>query len=172
MKIVYKFLYKIASKMPASDSKFNFGAKKMRAYFAKKFINKNSSSNINIDKNVLIDETLTIGYNSGIGINSRVGKNVTLGENVMIGPECLIYTENHNFKRTDIPMCKQGVSEVKPVSIGDDVWIGARVIILPGVTIGNGCIIGAGSVVTKDIPEYVVAAGNPAIVKKRRMENI
>jgi len=172
MKKTYKFLYKIASKMPASDSKFNFGAKKLRACFAKKFINKNSSGHINIDKNVCIDETLTIGYNSGIGINSRIGKNVTLGENVMIGPECLIYTENHNFGRTDIPMCKQGLSSIKPVSIGNDVWIGARVIILPGVTIGKGSIIGAGSVVTKDIPDYVVAVGNPAIVKKKRMENI
>ncbi|MDH3026960.1 DapH/DapD/GlmU-related protein [Gordonia alkanivorans] len=68
-------------------------------------------------------------------------------------------------------MIEQGYSARKPVVIGDDVWIGARVIILPGVTVGRGCVIGAGSVVAKDIPEYTIAAGNPCRVIRNREQN-
>lgn len=86
----------------------------------------------------------------------------------MMGPECYIYTRNHAFSRTDIPMREQGMQDFKPVTIGNDVWIGARVTILPGVKIGNGCIIGAGSVVTKDLPNFAIGGGNPARVLKYR----
>ena len=87
----------------------------------------------------------------------------------MIGPRCIIYTRNHAFERTDIPMFRQGMSETKPVVINDDVWIGARVTILPGVTVGKGAIIGAGSVVTKNIPEYAIVGGISAkVIKFRR----
>lgn len=172
MKKFFLVLYKIVSVLPLSDSKFSFGAKKIRALIAKGFINKESSFNINIDRKVDIDETLKIGDNSGIGKNSKIGSNVTIGNNVMIGPECLIYTVNHNTKRTDIPMVAQGNREPIPVIIEDDVWIGARAIILPGVTIKKGSIVGAGSVVTKNVPQYTIVAGNPAKIKKNRMEKI
>ena len=65
-------------------------------------------------------------------------------------------------------MCKQGSTEERPVVIGNDVWIGGRVIILPGVKIGDGAIVGAGSVVTRDVSEYDIVAGNPARVIKNR----
>ena len=77
----------------------------------------------------------------------------------MMGPEVYIYTQNHDFKRTDITMDKQGWSAEKPVVIEDDVWIGSRVTILPGVTIGEGSIIGASSVVTKSCPPYSIVVG-------------
>lgn len=77
-------------------------------------------------------------------------------------------TSSHNTARTDIPMNQQGHLEKKEVVIGDDVWIGRRVIILPGIKIGNGVIIGAGAVVTKDVPDYAVVAGVPAKVIKYR----
>lgn len=67
-------------------------------------------------------------------------------------------------------MCQQGLSEPRPVLIEDDVWIGARVIILPGVKVGKGSVIGAGSVVTKDVMPYTVVGGNPARVLKGREE--
>lgn len=89
----------------------------------------------------------------------------------MMGPDVFIYTQNHNFSRTDISMDQQGWSEEKPVIIEDDVWIGSRVTILPGVIIGKGCIIGASAVVTKSMPPYSVVAGNPAIVVKNRKCN-
>lgn len=87
----------------------------------------------------------------------------------MMGPEVYIYTQNHNFKRIDITMDKQGWSEEKSVVIEDDVWIGSRVTILPGVRIGKGSIIGASAVVTKSCPPYSVVAGNPATIVKSRV---
>jgi maltose O-acetyltransferase len=81
-----------------------------------------------------------------------------------------ILTRNHAFVDTSRPMRDQGAGEISPVTISDDVWIGMRVIILPGVTIGRGAIIGAGAVVTKDVPPYCVAVGNPARVVRNRLE--
>lgn len=80
----------------------------------------------------------------------------------MMGTDVTVITRNHRFDRTDVPMMKQGFEDEKPVYIGDDVWIGDRVIILPGVHIGNRCIIAAGSVVTKDVAPYTVVGGVPA----------
>ena len=85
-----------------------------------------------------------------------------IGDDVMMGPNYIIYTRNHSFNRTDIPMNKQGMQDFKSVVIGNDVWIGARVIILPCVQIGDGSIIGAGSIVTKDVPPYAIVGENPA----------
>ena len=90
----------------------------------------------------------------------------------MMGPECIIYTANHSFKRIDIPMCEQGFDEIKPVKVGNDVWIGGRVTILPGVNIGDGVVIGAGAVVTKDIPKYAIVGGVPAKIIGYRTNNI
>ena len=86
----------------------------------------------------------------------------------MMGPEVIIYTSGHKFDRTDIPMIDQGFTETEPVVIGNDVWIGRRVIIMLGVNIGDGCILGAGAVVTKDVPAYSVVGGVPARIIKSR----
>lgn len=86
----------------------------------------------------------------------------------MMDPYCIIYAWNHKFDDVTRPMRGQGFSEEEPVVIGDDVWIGGRVTILPGVHIGRHAIIGAGAVVTKNVPEFAVVAGNPAVVKKYR----
>lgn len=109
-----------------------------------------------------------VGNNSDIGAYSKIQNGTMIGENVMMGPECHIYTINHIFKRIDIPMITQGLDTIDPVYISDDVWIGARVIILPGVTVEKGAILGAGAVVTKDVPEYAVVGGNPAKVIRIR----
>ena len=86
----------------------------------------------------------------------------------MMGTDVTVITRNHRFDRIDIPMMRQGFEEEKPVYIGDDVWIGDRVIILPGVHVGNGCVIAAGSVVTKDVAPYTVVGGVPAHFIKER----
>lgn len=104
---------------------------------------------------------LRVGDRSSLGVNSEIHGPVRVGNDVMMGPNTLIHTENHAFERIDIPMIEQGYSARRPVVIEDDVWIGARVIILPGVTIGKGSIIGAGSVVAKSIPPHTIAVGNP-----------
>ena len=86
----------------------------------------------------------------------------------MMGPDVVIMTNSHNFERIDIPMNIQGSAVPKKVVIGNDVWIGTRAIILPGTTIGNGAIIGAGAVVTKDVPEYGIVGGVPAKLIRNR----
>ena len=88
---------------------------------------------------------------------------VTIGDNCFIGPNVSIYTACHPLEAEER---NKGVEWAEPVTIGDNVWLGGNVTILPGVTIGDNCVIGAGSVVTKDIPDGCVAAGNPANVKK------
>lgn len=73
----------------------------------------------------------------------------------------------HNIERTDIPMGQQGM-RVSEVVIGNDVWIGMRVIMMPGVKVGDGAVIGAGSVVTKDVPDFAIVGGVPAKVIRYR----
>jgi maltose O-acetyltransferase len=85
----------------------------------------------------------------------------------MMGPDVVIFTHTHNYNRIDIPMCKQG-SSVSKVTIGNDVWIGMRAIIMPDVNIGHGVIIGANAVVTKDVPDYAVVGGVPAKIIRFR----
>ncbi len=114
---------------------------------------------------------IEIGDNSGLGINCTVPFNLKLGRDVMMGPDVYIVGENHAFARDDVAMRLQGKTNPARVRIEDDVWIGARVIVLPGVTIGKGAIVGAGAVVTKDVPAYAVCAGNPArVIRFRKSE--
>ena len=109
------------------------------------------------------------GYNITIGLNFYSDVNVTIldqgcvvfGDNVILGPNVNIYTAAHPYN--EIQRLK-GLEYAKPVKIYDNVWIGGHVTILPGVKINQGAIIGAGSVVTHDIPPYVIAAGNPCEV--------
>ena len=86
---------------------------------------------------------------------------VTFGDNVFIGPNCGFYTSGHpvDYERRD-----QGLEYAYPITVGDHVWIGGGVQVMPGVTIGSNVVIGSGSVVTRDIPDDVVAAGNPCRV--------
>ena len=84
---------------------------------------------------------------------------VTIGARTMFGPYVQIYTAQHN---KDQQKRAAGLEIALPVTIGADVWIGGRAIIMPGVTIGDGAIVGAGSVVTRDVPAGVTVVGNPA----------
>lgn len=110
---------------------------------------------------------ISIGTGSGLGVNCSVHGPLCIGENVMMGPDVTILTHTHNIDRTDIPMGHQGM-RVAEVIIGNDVWIGMRSIIMPGVKIGNGAVIGAGAVVTKDVPDYAVVGGVPAHIIRYR----
>lgn len=130
--------------------------------------------NVNIEKGADFGRGtgITIGDNSGIGVKCGVRGPLEMGKNIMMGPRVIIMTNRHNTERTDIPMNQQGFLPLQKVTICDDVWIGTRVIIMPGVTIGKGSIIGAGAVVTKDVPEYAVVAGVPAkVIKYRKTQN-
>lgn len=89
---------------------------------------------------------------------------VTIGDRVLFGPYVSIFAATHE---TEVQSRRDGVEFARPVTIGNDCWIGGQTTILPGVAIGNGCTIGAGSVVTKDIPPFSVAVGSPARVIKK-----
>ena len=106
---------------------------------------------------------IEVGDNFFMGVNGVIldGAKVTFGHNVFVGPNCGFYTAGHPF---DVNQRNEGLEYAYPISIGDNVWIGAGVCIVPGVTIGSNSVIGAGSVVTKDIPEGVLAFGNPCRV--------
>jgi len=126
--------------------------------------------NVNVEHGASIGfhRTVSIGSDSGIGINARIGEGTQIGSNVMMGPEVLVFTRNHCTSRSDIPMINQGFGPVRPVTIGDDVWIGARVIILPGVNVGSGCVLGAGTVVSRDVPARAIVVGNPGRLVRYR----
>ena len=86
---------------------------------------------------------------------------VNIGSKTMFGPNVQIYTATHPF---DYKIRNTGLEYAKPITIGENVWVGGSVVICPGITIGDNSIIGAGSVVTKSIPANVIAAGNPCKV--------
>lgn len=116
--------------------------------------------------------TINHGFHCDYGCNITVGDHfyanynlvvldcapVVFGENVFIAPNCGFYTAGHPL---DASTRNSGLEFAKPITVGDNVWIGGGVTVLPGVTIGSGAVIGAGSVVVHDIPPNVVAVGNP-----------
>lgn len=107
-------------------------------------------------------EKLRLGNNVGIGIGAYItaGGGVTVGNYVGIGPGAKIWSVNHIYENPHTPWLLQG-SETKPVVIGNDVWVAAGSIVKPGVTIGDGAIIAAGTVLSKSIPPFAIVAGNP-----------
>lgn len=115
---------------------------------------------------------VSIGNHSGVGLNAQIYGSLIMGDHVMMGADVVIISHNHNFDRTDIPMDQQGFGKDAPVVIGNDVWIGGRALILPGVHVGSGAIIGAGAIVTKNVPEGAIVGGNPARVLRIRNKGI
>ncbi len=130
-----------------------------------------------VGKNVWIEPDFKCEFGKNISIGNDVYINfgciildcgeVTIGDNTLLGPNVGIYLANHAF---DAQERINGGCFGKPVHIGSKVWIGGDVKILAGVTIGNNSIIGTGSVVTKDIPENVIAVGNPCRVLRKITE--
>ena len=96
---------------------------------------------------------------------------IRIGDGVLIAGHTSINTVSHHAERVDIPISEQG-TEIAPVVIHDDVWIGLNAVILQGVTIGRGAIIGAGAVVTRDIPAWSVVCGVPAKVVRSRLDDV
>lgn len=129
-------------------------------------------------KNCVVEQPLfcTYGYNTTVGDNFFLNVNcklmdsgkITIGNNVFIAPNVCIITEEHAM---DTEQRIQGLEYTHPVTIGDNVWICAGVMVLPGVTIGANSVIGAGSVVAKDIPPDSLAVGNPCRVIRKVNEN-
>lgn len=121
--------------------------------------------------------SLRCGFNIHLGLNSRINaqccvwasenSKIVLGDNVLMGPGVKMFSSNYTTMDTEVPMIFQPFVE-RDIIIGNDVWLGSGSILVAGVTVGDGTIIAAGSVVTKDIPEYTIAGGIPAKPIKRR----
>jgi acetyltransferase-like isoleucine patch superfamily enzyme len=112
---------------------------------------------------------IRIANNVHIGSHNIIGarKSIVLEDNVLIGPHVMIGDHTHRYENIEIPVKQQEATEGRPIRVEQDSWIGANVFILPNVTIGRHSVVGANSVVNRDIPPYSVAVGAPARVIKR-----
>jgi len=118
---------------------------------------------------------LSDGRSVRIGAHCQINEDVfiqaaEIGDYVMIAPGAAILSKSHVHDRTDVPMVLQGETDHRPPVIADDVWIGRGAIVMPAVTIGQGSIVGAGAVVTRDVPPYSIVAGVPARLVASRLE--
>jgi acetyltransferase-like isoleucine patch superfamily enzyme len=109
---------------------------------------------------------VVIGDHSLIGMGNVIIGPVTIGHHVIFAQNVVASGLNHGYEDIHMPISKQNINTA-PIVIEDECWIGANVVIVAGVTIGKHCVIAAGSIVTKDIPSYSVAVGNPARVIKQ-----
>lgn len=165
-KKIWRILYAATAKL-LPQSAYCRPARYLRGFFARRICS-SVGNDVNVERGATFGELVTLGDRSGIGINCELHGEVHIGTDVMMGPECIFYTVNHETTRTDIPMCQQGIATSKPIVVGNDVWLGRRVMVMPGVTIGDHCIVAAGAVVTKSFPDYSVLGGVPAKIVASR----
>jgi maltose O-acetyltransferase len=148
-------------------------SKKLR-YICGKRVFKSCGKNVNIERGASFGKgfELEIGDNSGLGRYCHVPSNIKIGKDVMMAPNVFVFHLNHSFQNTEIPMRTQGVTNKEPVVIEDDVWIGRGVYIMPGKKIKKGSIVAAGTVLTKNFPEYSIIGGNPSRFIKSRKKKL
>jgi len=170
MKYFFIFIYYLVGKhLPNSNFPSGEIFSGIRYFFAKEFL-KYLGQNVTLESGIFFGDgrDVEIGNNSQINENCWI-RNCRIGKDVMIAPYCMILNYGHNTEDINTPMINQGVKYYPQTIIEDNVWVGARATILPGITIGTGSIIGAGSVVTKNVEPYSVVAGNPAkFIKSRK----
>lgn len=154
----------IDTPLPGSGIAMSFRAFLCKRIFKSYKVGAKIHSNVDFGSGINVE----IGENSSLNRGAWIGNDTIIGDNVMMGPNISIISGSHNFDNLDAPIIEQGAPPRKPVIIGNDVWIGTKTIILPGVRVGNHAIIGSGSVVTKNIPDWAIFAGNPAKLIKYR----
>lgn len=164
--------YGFARHLPASNARFSFGGGKLRLFCASHLF-KYCAPTANIEHGARFGDGhgIEIGYRSSIGINCHVPNNIKIGDNVMMGPECFVLQNvTHVFDDITRPMIEQGSRRIEcRTEIGDDVWIGRQAIIMSGKHIGSHSIIAAGTVVCRDVDDWVIAGGNPVReIRKRK----
>ena len=165
------FYYAICQYLPTSYKPYGGKIARRLRYWCGKNIFLKCGKNINIERKAHfgVGKNICIGDNSGIGVNCVVPDNIVIGSNVMMGPECYFFKQNHCFDNIDIPMNLQGYSAAKITIIEDDVWLGRGIMVTPGRIIKKGSVIGAGTLLCKDFPEYSVVGGNPSKFIKSRL---
>lgn len=164
--------YSFAVYLPKSNRPHSLKLAKPIRYILCKNIFDTCGKNVNVEKGAYIGDgkNITIGDNSMVGVNCKLRRDVKIGNDVIMGEDVVMITLSHEFEYGSIPIRLQGYKKIKEIIIEDDVWIGTRVIILPGVKIGKGSIIGAGSVVTKDVLDYSIVGGVPAKLIRHRKQ--
>jgi maltose O-acetyltransferase len=150
--------------LPNSEPIYFRWAKYARYIVAKGIVRK-CGRNVNIQHGARFGPSLEIGENSGLGENARIGSGTKIGDNVMMAADVIVCTQNHKYTEETF----DGFEKARVV-IEDNVWIGYRAIILPGVTVGRNAIVGAGTVVTRDVPPYAIVGGAPARTLKMRKQ--
>lgn len=140
--------------------------KKLRAFAVKLYIDR-CGCDVDVGRKAKLTAKLQLGDRSSVGDFSHLQGDITIGNDVMMAPRCALIADNHRHSDLSRPMNTQGTTEQK-IIIGNDVWLGYGVIVLPGVTVGDGAILAAGAVVTKDVAPYSIVGGNPARLIKMR----
>lgn len=173
--IFWKNSDRIGPNIPTSHYKLFF-KKSMRRLCTKKFNHFGENADFRPGAYAIACSKISIGKKVVIRPTTMLfaepiyeGGEIIIEDDVLIGSGVHIYTSNHKFDNLDIPIAQQGYS-VKKVCLKKGCWVGANVIILPGVTIGEHSVIGAGSIVTKDVPSFVFAAGNPTKIIRKLKE--
>jgi len=158
--------------LPKSTFPFGIGtlSKKIR-YNIVKHIFIRTGYNVNIESRCYFGKGyIEIGDNSGLGYRNEIFGRVKIGKDVLIASDVIFYTRNHKFRKKKVLIRDQGYTEESPITIGNDVWIGRRAMLMPGVEILDGSVIAAASVVTKNIDTYCVYGGIPAKKIGERVE--
>jgi maltose O-acetyltransferase len=163
--------YGIAQYLPNSYSRVLGNiSNKIRIYLCKRIF-KSCGKIRTINRKVYFGFGLDIeiGDDSGIGECTQLPSDTYIGKNVILSRKCFILSRNHEFSRVDIPINDQGFRPFKKTIIEDDCWIGLGTLMTPGRKVKKGTIVGMGSVLTKDFPEYSIVGGNPAKLIKSRL---
>jgi maltose O-acetyltransferase len=167
-KIALLLYYLITSRIETSDSPIALGARLNRLLV--KYIFKECGKDVNIRPRAYFGRGahISIGNKSMIGRDAFIGSgaDITIGNKVLMGPDVMIFAVNHEIRR-ELPIIDQDF-KAGAIIIEDDVWIGARCTILPGVTISKGAVLAAGSVINRNIPRYAIVGGVPAKILKFR----
>lgn len=169
MKSFFLFLYySLGRHLPNSNFPLGKLFSTARCFFVRGFV-KSFGRNVTLESGVFFGDGRDIEIGNNTQINEECWiRNCKIGNDVMIAPHVMILNYGHKIEDTSVPMINQGVRFYEQTIIENDVWIGARAIILPGVKIGTGSVIGAGSVVTKDVEAFSIVGGNPAKLIRTR----
>ena len=126
--------------------------------------------NSKFENGIYISDAKKLRLGTHVRINEHVFLNgeITIGDYVLIAPNVAIYTKSHIHDAIDVPIVSSGTSESKKVVLENNCWLGRNVVVLPGITIGEGAIVGACSVVTKDVAPFTIVGGVPAKLIRHR----
>lgn len=170
LRSLYVFLYySIATHLPSTSFPGGTLSQWFRVFLACKML-KSAGKGLRVGRcaNIASGARISVGNNCGLAERLQIIGDVTIGDDLMLGPQVVMISYNHEYSDCTVPMRTQGASASRPITIGDDVWIGMRAVIMPGVTIGSHAIVAGGSIVTKDVPEWAIVGGNPAKIIKYR----